>query len=827
MLIKEVSGFSFVKVYSGKCNSVPGRVSITNNTMCETASKSLGVLPANWILNRTLTVYPLDYYRKGECYFSSENTLYVTKGETFFNHIPIPNEECNTAWPCICLSELPECLHTEGTTLNDAMCRCGSSTCSTDTSMFIHQGSRETTNITYTSNGLYCFKSENRCSYTSSSSYFSVVISSVGNNANGDSRLGINSLSCDALAGRRPIPDKKTCEEAATILGLRRTTAVLTVGNEIEFLSTPRYSGYGCQIGFWLGGEVRAARDVNDVSTSLPPWTTNPNDYELAFNKNALETMTCDLRNGPCLCLSAPTCLHTDGIIPNDATCLCGSSSACTVHTGLYCFSDMNLCSGPPCLNTNGSKANTGACKCGGVSCDDEVGLHCFASMDQCTSGPFAFTEVEIGTCDTMAGGNIPNKATCEAAASSIGLCNNPTTKLEAYGGLAPIGDCYPYQHFLYTFCTGASIKFCGGLTALGGKKQTESGESGSVYERANSYERATPTGCSSGWMNMVDENLYLYFNATGTHGGPCSSKTPCLCLAPPMCEHTKGIIPNNFLCQCGLSTCTNSTGLHCFLAEGGASSSCHVMSNTDTYNITDSGWCNAISGRSFINDANLCYANPLVNAGNWNKLNILEKVEKAVASSKSRGCLLRLYSRGRKVLQFNPHTTSNMLCTTTYKCICMTGCPPGYMEMTIEISQTQASMGVTTVKTSTVATEMNCVICPVGKFRSAAMSVGLCEACPKGQFGNMTGASSCFPCGAGKYANAVLDDEKTSFWSCEVCPSGRFRSVDMPVKDVCEGCAKGQYVNNSGEFSCQNCSPGKHAGTGKRNMFLFSIFFL
>jgi len=148
-------------------------------------------------------------------------------------------------------------------------------------------------------------------------------------------------------------------------------------------------------------------------------------------------------------------------------------------------------------------------------------------------------------------------------------------------------------------------------------------------------------------------------------------------------------------------------------------------------------------------------------------------------------------------------------------------------MEMTIEISQTQASMGVTTVKTSTVATEMNCVICPVGKFRSAAMSVGLCEACPKGQFGNMTGASSCFPCGAGKYANAVLDDEKTSFWSCEVCPSGRFRSVDMPVKDVCEGCAKGQYVNNSGEFSCQNCSPGKHAGTGKRNMFLFSIFFL
>jgi len=48
-----------------------------------------------------------------------------------------------------------------------------------------------------------------------------------------------------------------------------------------------------------------------------------------------------------------------------------------------------------------------------------------------------------------------------------------------------------------------------------------------------------------------------------------------------------------------------------------------------------------------------------------------------------------------------------------------------------------------------------------------------------------------------------------------------------MPVKDVCQGCAKGQYVNNSGEFSCQNCSPGKHAGTGKRNMFLFSIFFL
>jgi hypothetical protein len=792
MLIKEVSGFSFVKVYSGKCNSVPGRVSITNNTMCETASKSLGVLPANWILNRTLTVYPLDDYRKGECYFSSENTLYVTKGETFFNHMSIRNEECNTAWPCICLSELTECLHTEGTTLNDAMCRCGSSTCSTDTSMFQPNG--EPLSITYTSNnGLYCFKSENRCSYTSSSSYFSVVVS--------DRQLPTTSVSCGALAGRRPIPDKKTCEEAATILGFSLTTAVLTVGNEYNVWRTTsgtrigrRYSGYGCQIGFWLN------------------WI-NSSKYELAFNKNALETMTCDLYNGPCLCLSAPTCLHTDGIIPNDATCLCGSSSACTVHTGLYCFSDMNLCSGPPCLNTNGSKANTGACKCGGVSCDDEVGLHCFASMDQCTSGPVAFTEVKIGTCDTMAGGNIPNKATCEAAASSIGLCNNPTTKLEAYGGLEPIGDCLYEDQLGARFCTGASVIFCDGLTAL----------------TSDSYERKTPTGCSSGWKtNTMDENLYLYFNASGTTVGPCSSKTPCLCLAPPMCEHTKGIIPNNFLCQCGLSTCTSSTGLHCFLAEGGASSSCHIMSNTGTYEIIASGWCNAISGRSFITDANLCYVNTKIQPFSDS---YFAKVEKADQLLKSRGCYYTK-PRGTTRLFFNPYTTSDVECTDhkdrNYgSCICMTGCPPGYMEMTIEISQTQAPMGVTTVKTSTVATEMNCVICPVGKFRSAAMSVGLCEACPKGQFGNMTGASSCFPCGAGKYANAVLDDEKTSFWSCEVCPSGRFRSVDMPVKDVCQGCAKGQYVNNSGAFSCQNCSPGKHAGTGKRNMFLFSIFFL
>ena len=158
---------------------------------------------------------------------------------------------------------------------------------------------------------------------------------------------------CNDVAGRKSILDKAGCEAAATSLGLS------DVEDKPHSLFPPGYFLYSNS---W-GRFVR----YNTVITS---------------------TSSCSPYSDSCLCLSAPTCLETDGITSNAAPCLCGNTG-CTIASGLHCYASENFCAvGPPCAVTDGSIANTEPCRCGNEGCTAVSGLHCYASENYCYTLP-------------------------------------------------------------------------------------------------------------------------------------------------------------------------------------------------------------------------------------------------------------------------------------------------------------------------------------------------------------------------------------------------------------------------------------------------------
>jgi len=283
--------------------------------------------------------------------------------------------------------------------------------------------------------------------------------------------------------------------------------------------------------------------DMNDAACKCGSTTCNAETGLFCTSS----TNTCQLEK---------TCTLTDGTTPNDAACTCGSTP-CNAETGLFCTSSSNTCTlEKTCTLTDGSAANTGTCLCGSTRCNAETGLICYSTVGggSCRKtdvGNFGYPMIDSGQCtDVVNRVMISDKATCEAAATSMGLSD----------------------------VTGAA--------------------------RYLSSE-TNPPGCF--WTS----GGALYHNTLSASTQPCSIPNNCLCLAVPNCPQTDGTTPNDAACQCGSTTCNAETGFICdSLTEQCSASPCEFTMNNATCKC-GSTTCNAETGLTCDSSTNQCSASP------------------------------------------------------------------------------------------------------------------------------------------------------------------------------------------------------------------------
>jgi hypothetical protein len=425
--------FGYPRPDSGDCDDVAGRKSILGKAGCEAAATSLGLsdVVARELLGTKVPPGCFWYYGLR------------------YNTLTTSTTSCSSDYSdyCLCLSA-PNCLETDGATSNAESCFCGNTFCtiasglhcyesdnfcSTDPPCTVTDGSianiescvcgnEECT----TSRGLHCYAEASECTNTNvlnlcpirdgseintaeckcgtmtcTESTGLICFSTIGGGSCRKTDLGgfgyprPNSGNCDDVAGRKLISDQAACEAAATSLGLG--VVVANFGSEFSSSGHPP----GC---YWGSNTLY----YNTRTTSTYPCGSDVSDY--------------------CLCLSAPDCLETDGTTSNTAPCLC-SNTICTIATGLHCYASENYCfTGPPCAVTDGSIANTEPCVCGNEECTTSRGLICYStngggSCRKNDAGPFGYPRPTSGNCNAVAGRkSILDKATCEAAATSLGL---------------------------------------------------------------------------------------------------------------------------------------------------------------------------------------------------------------------------------------------------------------------------------------------------------------------------------------------------------------------------------------------------------------------
>ena len=136
--------------------------------------------------------------------------------------------------------------------------------------------------------------------------------------------------------------------------------------------------------------------------------------------------------------------------------------------------------------------------------------------------------------------------------------------------------------------------------------------------------------------------------------------------------------------------------------------------------------------------------------------------------------------------------------------------CPSGFVDENVAAAVGQSRNGT------------NCQACPQGTYfvlpvlpvsgEPSRANVGaadqLCQTCPKGQYSNASGASSCILCPAGTTNIQISDnaDNYDSFEDCVACRPGFYS--DRP--GLSEHCAVCPTAEGQGAVACAGCAPGK-----------------
>ena len=213
----------------------------------------------------------------------------------------------------------PSCAITDGSVANTGPCKCGNVACTESTGLICYTGLGASGGCRKTNAGGFGYTKEK------------------------DDKM------CVDVSNQGLLPDKASCEAAATSMGLDSTT----VGSYQEY--TSEHNPPGCH------------------------YQSN----QLRYNTLPTSTASCTSGSEYCLCIVALDCTQTNGVTSNTDACLCGGTG-CTPASGLYCNISTSTCSsGGACTSIDGSLLNI-PCACGSTACSSFTGMYCISSLNIC-----------------------------------------------------------------------------------------------------------------------------------------------------------------------------------------------------------------------------------------------------------------------------------------------------------------------------------------------------------------------------------------------------------------------------------------------------------
>ncbi|GMH71547.1 hypothetical protein TL16_g05679 [Triparma laevis f. inornata] len=127
---------------------------------------------------------------------------------------------------------------------------------------------------------------------------------------------------------------------------------------------------------------------------------------------------------------------------------------------------------------------------------------------------------------------------------------------------------------------------------------------------------------------------------------------------------------------------------------------------------------------------------------------------------------------------------------------------------------------------TENTKTATTCIPCPPGtitngtkcheceKGKSGEFGTSSCTLCAAGHY-SQPGSSYCEQCLTGKY----YDDPSNE---CKLCLSGKFTATGGVGIGECNACEKGSYSSILGASTCYTCAPGKHANADQTECLLY-----
>ena len=402
------------------CADTPNQKPILDKVACETAAQNMGLSDVEASEESHSEGPPGCYlHTSGSLIYNTQSTSikcdYKYDGSTGSDF-------------CLCVTDAPDCTHTNSVTPNTDACLCGA------------------TGFCSTTSGLYCYPNNNQCLLVA----MEYVI--------------VKEATCASVPNVKQLASKASCEAAATSLGLDMVTAELSVqSSEVH-----RAPGCAYQV---LGYDGVPRLVYNPLSTSTRPCTWNSDFCLCVLAPPCLMTdgsvangAVCTCNSVICTpglfcdssinqCATVAYCTHTDGTMANNETCLCGGTE-CT--PGLFCYAPDSHCSVlaiPDCLF--GSTVD-GDCKCGEeLLC--EQGNVCL-SWDDNDQTTYLCTDKNI--CADRNGTSV-NAEACQCSGSFDGVWSITTCPSEKTVCSAVDHQCYEYPICAYMDGTVANLQPC------------------------------------------------------------------------------------------------------------------------------------------------------------------------------------------------------------------------------------------------------------------------------------------------------------------------------------------------------------------------------
>ena len=767
--------FGYVEVNSGKCDSVSGRVSISDKAQCGEAARSVG-----W--SETTAGKLSNKNSPAECYSSSSGQ------DLYLNTNTASTVSCSSSL-CLCLTA-PDCTNTDGTALNDATCICGSVGCTRSTGLLCNIDNSLQGSCSYStrscnqdgltknskvchcgpiSSGMDCNTHDGMYCAFASCTRSAVVMDNlvsgyqISIEMTATATQNVNNY-CSPLSGSK-ISTKQKCEAAAAVLALLPATLVedYEEDDEGQMLAGCSYCGSGCSNtewnkGLWLNGVGADAGEEWGTGSGVKGICSYQLDNLCSKADGTDPAITADdsLTTLPCLC--APSDANSEGVActSQQPYCLSISSTekACRAPCQAGTFRstktlnpDCETCNTPGYYCPQGGTTSPTQFPCQPGEYSDELGV---AACKHCPVGQFNLKKAMTVCLACPAGQFQDNDKSTECKSCDPGTFQNATD------GASLCRKCARGQHQ-----KEPGKPYC--LPCIPGKYQPNQAQD-------------TCADCSTDTYSVDAEQIKCQDCDSGQYSSE-GGKT--------FCEKCRA--GYQIAGELGSLTCVKCTGGQFNPAPGGTCRNC----SSGTYSHVDNTKCVSCE------------------AGRWSS------VEKLSDQSGCQNCIQGKYSSATGVTSSNlcndcsPGKVSNEKGNDAEK-----NCHPCTEGTYMDEAGKQQCKNCTSAETSKKGATI-CTKCDAGLFLSSIDSSSsstrkICRGCPEGYISTY-GLDQCIMCGAGSYSNG---SNQTNCISCEAGKHGTSSSQSFETT-ACGNCMHGKYSSATGladHSGCVPCQPGKYS---------------